>query len=179
MTELKLFIMEILEMFKIGYINPFWNDEYKLLPFVRQPFNNQDDINYWRSLGFTQEHFTGELFSVFEKGTLQWADKFFDLFKGQFTSLNFYKMNTCDILPYHRDTYQKFKDIHNLDSSTTITRALVFLENRKEGHIFEVDGKIIDWQAGNYVLWTNDEKHMAANLGSDPRYTAQITFLDV
>jgi len=33
-----------------------------------------------------------------------------------------------------------------------------------------------NWKAGDYVLWKNDAIHMAANLGLESRYTAQITF---
>ena len=167
--------MEILEMYKQGHITPFWIDEYKSLPYHRQPFNNTDDTMLWRQQGFSQTHFTGEMFSLFEQGQLPWADEFFSIVNGKHKSINFYRMNTCDILPYHSDTYKKFKDIHNLDKDTTITRVLVFMEDRKEGHIFEVDGKILDWKAGDYVLWTNDVRHMAANLGLEDRYTLQIT----
>ena len=166
-------------MYKQGHIKPFWTNEFKSLNYYRQEFNNADDITLWRKQGFTQQNFTGEMFSLFEEGQIKWADKFFTIFNGKHTSINFYKMNTCDILPYHCDIYKKFKEIHSLDEFTTITRVLIFMENRKEGHIFEVDGKLIDWNAGDYVLWTNDVPHMAANIGLEPRYTTQVTFIDV
>mgnify|MGYP001387133250 FL=1 len=55
-------------------------------------------------------------------------------------------------------------------------RIIVFLEDWKSGHYFELDGKpIMDYKAGTYVEWSADVEHMAANIGVDYRYTLQIT----
>lgn len=166
-------------MISEGKIIPFWTEEFKEFDYVRSPFNNIDDINLWKKQGFLIKDVIGEIFSIFEKRQIQWVDNFFELFRGSNIGINFYKMQPGDILPYHSDTYIKFKKVHNLHENTTINRALVFLEDRKEGHIFEVDGKLINWKAGDYIIWSNDVRHMAANIGTEPRYTVQITFTDV
>ena len=172
--------MERKTMYNIGHINPFWTDEYKHLDFAMKSYNNLDDINIWRVKGLVHKEIVGgELFSLFEEGKLPWADKFFKLFGGKNSSINFFKMNSGDILPYHHDTYKRFREIHNLKETDTVYRALVFLEDRKEGHIFEVDGKLLDWKAGDFAMWENDTRHLAANIGTEPRYTVQITFTNV
>ena len=55
-------------------------------------------------------------------------------------------------------------------------RVLVFLEDWKSGHYFELDGiPIVNWKAGDYYQWTGATKHMASNIGVDDRYTLQLT----
>jgi hypothetical protein len=62
----------------------------------------------------------------------------------------------------------------------SISRAVIFLEDWKPGHIFEIEGNLLsNWKAGEYILWQYDTEHMAANLGIEPRYTAQLTFTNV
>jgi hypothetical protein len=52
----------------------------------------------------------------------------------------------------------------------------VFLEDWKPGHYFEgMDNPVTGWLAGDVVEWGYDAPHMAANLGTAPRYTLQIT----
>jgi hypothetical protein len=109
-----------------------------------------------------------------------WCNRFFSIFNGSNIGLSFYRMNTCNILPHHRDTYSYYKKLFNIENNLSIWRAIIFLEDWKPGHIFEIEQEpITKWRAGEYVLWQYDSDHMAANLGLDPRYTAQITFTDV
>jgi hypothetical protein len=52
----------------------------------------------------------------------------------------------------------------------------VFLEDWKSGHYFEGLGTpITQWHAGQTIEWSYDTPHMAANIGTKPRYTLQIT----
>ena len=166
-------------MYKQGFIEPFWGDKHKDLRYTREPFNNQSDLDKWRSQGYTQDFFTGEMFDM-KSSMPEWTTPFFSLFKGSNVGLSFYKMNTCNILPRHQDTYEYYKKIFTIKDTRTIWRAIIFLEDWKLGHVFEIqDDPITKWRAGEYVLWQYDSPHMAANLGIDPRYTAQITFTDV
>jgi hypothetical protein len=85
-------------------------------------------------------------------------------------------METGDNLPYHSDTYKRYIKIYELEERTElIVRYIFFVEDRKPGHILEVDGSIVDWKSGDYVAWRYDVPHLAANLGLAPRYTIQLT----
>ena len=85
-------------------------------------------------------------------------------------------MNTCDILPVHQDHYTKYQQVANITDPQKIRRAIVFLEDWASGHYFEVDGNpILNWRAGDYVIWEYDTPHFAGNFGITPRYTVQIT----
>lgn len=160
-------------------ISPFWGNRHRFLEYNREPFNSKEDIDRWRSQGYSQDHFTGLMYDM--KNVMPpWCDDFFNLFDGKNIGLSFYKMETCNILPHHRDTYNLYKKIHNIENNLSIWRAIIFLEDWRPGHIFEIErNQISNWKAGDYVLWQYDAEHMAANLGIVPRFTAQLTFTDV
>ena len=166
-------------MFTQGLIENFWNLEHRYLNYRREDFNCNDDILVWKSQGFTQEHFTGCMYDM--KNVMPtWAERFFSVFEGNNVGISFYRMDTCNILPYHRDTYSYYRKLFNISDPTTIYRAIIFLEDWKPGHYFEIENTpIVQWKAGQWVMWNYDAPHMAANLGLDPRYTVQITFTNV
>jgi hypothetical protein len=85
-------------------------------------------------------------------------------------------MNQCDIIPVHQDHYTVYKKILGTDQTDRVWRAVVFMEDWKSGHYFEIDSHPwIEWHAGDYIVWKNDVPHMAANIGRTDRYTLQIT----
>jgi hypothetical protein len=86
-------------------------------------------------------------------------------------------MDTGTVLPVHSDLYKKYVEIFDLKGrESTIHRAIVFLEDWQSGHYAEYGrDPYVGWVAGNVVEWQYDLPHMAANLGTTPRYTLQIT----
>jgi hypothetical protein len=86
-------------------------------------------------------------------------------------------MNSGTILPTHQDLYVKYIELFKLQGQEqNIRRAVIFLEDWKPGHYGEyADQPMVNWRAGDTVEWQYDTPHMAANCGSQPRYTLQIT----
>ena len=166
-------------MFEKGLVTPFWEDKHKDLNYRRQPFNNSSDVERWRDQGYTNINFTGEMFDM--KNIMpDWTKPFFNIFQGLHIGVSFYRMNTCDILPLHSDTYETYIRVHSITDPSKIRRAIVFLEDWHSGHLLEIDSvPIVNWRKGDYVVWSYDTPHMAANIGTTPRYTAQITFTNV
>jgi len=164
-------------MFRQGLVTPWWGTMHTTLKYERRPHNDPTQIAEWTSQGFTQKNFTGSMYGM-DKEMPVWSDLFLDIFPSTHIGLCLYKMDTGDIMPLHSDTYNKFKSLYNIDNSEKIHRAIIFLENWQSGHIFEINGTpITNWKAGDYIIWKGSTPHMAANLGSTPRYTAQLTFL--
>ena len=166
--------------YKLGNIKPFWNNEYKNLNYTKKPFNNYDDLVKWRNQGYThsEDLFVG-MMCGFGQGQPEWTDKFVKWTEAEFHLKDigccFYRMETGVILPKHRDTYKMYTERFKC-SPESVHRILVFLEDWKSGHYFEVDGKnITGYRAGDYAIWSGDEEHMAANIGIEHRYTLQIT----
>jgi hypothetical protein len=157
---------------------PFWNEEYKTLDYINEPFNDSESVNRWLDQG-NATRFTGDMCDM---QTLQptWNQRFVDIFAGlgwKDIGTSYYRMNTGTVLPTHGDLYLKYIDLFNLQGREhTIRRAIVLLEEWKSGHYLEIlDRPIIDWKAGTVIEWAYDTPHMAANIGLEPRYTLQIT----
>lgn len=91
------------------------------------------------------------------------------------TGLSYYKMMPGDILPYHSDTYARYRAYHGVEIDD-IWRVIVFLQDWQPGFLFEMEGRpITQYRAGDFVAWQGSAEHMAGNLGRVPRYTLQIT----
>lgn len=159
-------------------MKPFWDDEYKLLPYTNEPFNDPIMVKQWEEDGF-QGRITGDLADMRGEQP-SWNHKFVTFFEHQGwrdVGTAYYRMNAYTVMPEHYDIYRAYVNKFNLhEKRDNIRRAIVFLEDWKPGHYLEVLGKpFVEWRAGQVVEWTNSTPHMAANLGVYDRYTLQIT----
>ena len=104
-----------------------------------------------------------------------------DFFNNQFSWLNHktysvQKLKPGMLLPWHTDTYAFFCKTNNISDFNDITRVILFLDNWQPGHISEVGNTVnTKYTAGDWVSWTGQTPHIAANLGHTDRYTLQIT----
>jgi hypothetical protein len=159
-------------------LQPFWNDEYKHLPYVNELFNDTKLTDTWLSQGYANQ-FTGDMCDM-RSPQPSWNQRFIDIFSGQGwkdIGTSYYRMNTGTVLPTHGDLYKKYIEVFDLKGREhTIRRAIVFLEDWQPGHYAEYrDTAYVNWKAGSVIEWNYDTPHMAANLGLTPRYTLQIT----
>lgn len=160
-----------------GHIKPFWDDKFKSLNFIKQPVS-QAELDEWSELGYSENNvksFTGSMYDS-RNPMPEWIKNFDQSVDLKDKTYTIYKMTTCEIMPVHRDHYRTYMRLHNIDSYDKVFRRLVFLEDWKPGHYFEVDGSgIINWHAGDYYQWSGDVPHAASNIGVEDRYTLQIT----
>ena len=156
----------------------FWDDEFKRLAYINEPFNDPVSVNTWISQGY-QSKITGDLCNMRHR-LPDWAGRFIEYDEDlgwQDIGLAFYRMHTGTVMPNHSDLYRRYIELFNLTGrETTIRRALVLLEDWKSGHYLEVMGSsVVEWSAGTVLQWTYDTPHMAANIGLEDRYTLQVT----
>jgi hypothetical protein len=159
-------------------IEPFWDDEYKNLSYVNEPFNDPESVNTWISQGY-QAKICGDLADMRHQLT-SWANRFVDIYTERGwhnVGVAFYRMKTGTVMPVHSDLYKRYIELFDLQGQEhTIRRAIVLLESWQSGHYLEVAGKpYVNWSAGDAVEWIYDIPHMAANIGLEDRYTLQIT----
>jgi len=143
-----------------------------------ESFNNPLDTERWIKAGY-RCNFTGAMCDM-RKPQPSWNDKFirhFEALGWQDIGTSYYRMATGTILPTHQDTYKRYVELFNLQGQEhRIRRAIVFLEDWQSGHYLELKGvPVVGWKKGFTVVWAYDTPHMAANIGSTPRYTLQIT----
>ncbi len=164
--------------YKFGHLDPWWDDSFKELPFVYIPINNTSDETRWRSEGYHSVTLNGATVNmkVLMADMPEYTKPFMTLFDWENVGLSYYRQNTLDMFPLHQDFYTTYKKIWNIEDPYDIWRCIVFLEDWKSGHYFEIDGiSYLNWKKGDYVYWNYDVPHMAANIGTESRYTMQIT----
>lgn len=160
------------------HIKRFWDDEFKTLDYIREPFNDPDSVALWITQGYHTK-ICGDLADM-RHSLPSWSNKFIERYQAcgwKDVGLAFYRMPTGTVMPVHQDLYKRYIELFDLKGQEhTIHRALLLLEDWKSGHYLEVDGcPYVNWQAGDTVEWVYDVPHMAANLGLEDRYTLQIT----
>ncbi len=160
------------------HLGKFWDDEYKKLNYIREPFNDPASVDTWVTQGYSGP-FTG-LMCDMRSPQPSWNQQFVDIFSARGwkdIGTSYYRMDTGTVLPDHQDLYLKYIDLFDLKGKEhLIYRAIVFLEDWQSGHYAEYDHEpFVGWRAGDCMAWCNDTPHMAANLGLQPRYTLQIT----
>lgn len=159
-------------------IEPFWDDGYKTIDYVQEPFNDPATVETWIAQGYPNK-FCGELADMRHR-LPAWADKFIKIYQAQGwqdVGIAFYRMRTGTVMPVHQDLYSRYIQVFNLQGREhTIRRALLLLEDWQPGHYLEVNGKgYVNWPAGKTVEWYYNTPHMAANIGLQDRYSLQIT----
>lgn len=94
-------------------------------------------------------------------------------------SVAFYRTPPGNILPVHKDMYCNYMKMNNISDVNKITRYIVFLEDAKRGHLFQIEKEVLaDWKRGDWISWTGSTLHAAYNLGIEHRYTMQVTCFD-
>lgn len=159
--------------YQLGYINPWWVDGFKDFEYKYLPHKDEVMVQEWENQGYANMHLNGAIHPL---NDCDYAKPFLDHFGWKDSGAALYKMNTGDILPLHKDHYITYQRVFNITDTSCIWRAIVFMEDWKSGHYFEIDGTpVVNWSRGDYVVWNYDVEHMAFNMGIDPRYTLQIT----
>jgi hypothetical protein len=157
-----------------GHIGRFWDTSYRDFNYVRQPIT-QEEVDQWVSKGYDYvKSFTGEMYDN-RNPMPDWTEQLKGLFDFKNLTFTFYKMNTLEIMPAHSDHFNTYMKITGAKYEN-VYRILLMLEDWKPGHYLEIDGTgIVNWLAGDYFIWENSTPHAASNIGTDPRYTLQIT----
>jgi hypothetical protein len=160
------------------HVPAFWDDEFKHLEYIHETFNDTESIDRWLAQGFANQ-FTGNMCDM-RSAQPSWNKTIIEIFEQmgwKDVGTSYYRMAPGTILPTHQDLYKKYIELFNLQGKEhTIHRAVIFLEDWQSGHYLEACGEpVTKWRAGDTIEWCYDTPHLAANLGSTPRYTLQVT----
>lgn len=168
------------ERIELGHLEPFWEDNYKLFPYVKQPVTQQE-IEDWKALGYDESNvksFTGSMYDN-RNPMPEWLSLVKHMFGLYNQTYTFYRMDTLEIMPVHKDHFRTYCKINDT-TPERVYRVVLMLEDWKPGHYFEMDGvSYTNWKAGDWFKWRGDVPHAASNIGVESRYTLQITGLSV
>ena len=96
--------------------------------------------------------------------------------KYQIKTPGFHRLQPGMILPLHKDPYQSFKKRHVIFDTDNIHRYIIFMQDHLPGHYIQVENEMyMHYTKGCYVKWKGNTSHAAFNLGTENRYTLQIT----
>jgi hypothetical protein len=163
------------EKWKRGNVGRFWDLLcFKKFDYVRQPLM-QEEIDDWVGQGYDYvKSFSGSMYDN-RNPMPDWVDNFKGLFDYKNMTFTFYKMSPLEIMPPHVDHFNTYMKLH-LAEYKNVVRILVMLEDWKPGHYLEIDGVgIVNWVAGDYFIWNSDVPHAASNIGTEDRYSLQIS----
>jgi len=156
-----------------GKIPVIWDEKYKTFNYSKQPIM-VEEVDMWRSQGYTHNSFSGSMYDS-TNPIPDWCKTVADNLNLALPGFVFYRMSTGIIMPTHIDHFNRYCKVFKVKRSN-VYRAIVFLEDWKPGHYFEVDSNCIaNYSAGEYILWSHDVPHAASNIGILDRYTLQIT----
>lgn len=161
-------------MWRTGHIElPDYSAEYKNFEYTRTPLNLEEE-RAWKCGDYPNMTFGGEMYN--NKNYIpNWAYTLAQTLNLSRCGFTFYRMPSNTIIPTHVDHYSVYTKVFNVPVSSVV-RAVIFLEDQKPGHKFEIGSTSIeDWKQGDYVMWSHEEPHSVANYSSDDRYTLQIT----
>ena len=163
---------------KTYHIEPFWDDEFKRLDYVYEPFNDPDSVNRWIHLGFGPR-ICGAMCDM-RRPQPSWNHRFVEFFEARGwkdVGTSYYRMSPGTVMPEHSDLYRMYIKRFNLEGrENSVRRALILLEDWRQGHYLDCQGRaFVHWRAGDVVEWIYDTPHTAANIGFEDRYTLQIT----
>jgi len=165
---------------EIGHVGRFWDDSFKNLPYNKVP-PIEEEYNNFIAQGYDPNHLKSFVGSMYNSSNPMpdWVTKRLDLFGLVNCGYSFYRMDPLEIMPKHSDHYQNYCRVFDT-TPDKVYRMVIMLENWKPGHYFELDGVgYVNWKAGDWFKWKGDVPHAASNIGTEPRYTLQITGMSV
>lgn len=156
-----------------GRVEPIWDDSYKQFEYVRQPIK-QEEVDNWRAMGYTHDTFSGVMYGG-KNPMPDWVYTVAEQIGLENPGFVFYKMCTMEVMPPHLDHFETYSRVFGVPRDT-VYRGLVMLEDWLPGHYLEMNKEgIVNWEAGDYTVWSADVEHAASNIGTEPRWTLQIT----
>lgn len=159
-----------------GYITPHWTSEqlklvnYESQENIQRGFSPIDYGDVYSQVEVSMDIHKG-LHPVFDPNLLEenfnWLDNIM---------YAVHCMKPGCALPEHSDKYPYYVKTNNIADVNSIQRIIVFLEDKKPGHRFTLNGVDLQhWHAGDWISWVGAERHGAYNEGTENRYTLQIT----
>jgi hypothetical protein len=165
-------------MLTTGHIHPQWNiEDFKTLAYKYDTHKDSKLLDQYEQLGHSRLNMT--LYNYFEPNPMPAVVKDFNLYYFSHltnisVAINLFKPG--QYLPMHVDLFEKYRQVHNLDKSSSIFRTIVMLEDSEPGQISQACNKTFgEWKAGFWLQWEESDPHAFYNFSMKDRYAVQIT----
>lgn len=162
----------------IDWICPKWDKkDFYNLDYELAPYHSPKEIDLYVEHGHIREslmiykyHQPSKMPYFVDNYIIPTVSEFFDN-----VAIAFNLFKPGQYLPYHKDTYAKYKEVFNLGDKK-IQRLILMLEDWSPGQIITIEDKSYSgWKAGKCYYWEEETYHTFYNLGLKNRYAIQIT----
>jgi len=126
----------------------------------------------------TEKYYTAEnssIWQMFHEESPQWVHNLATKLPQDFEHhvVSVINIPPGQTVPYHKDKHYMLQKEYGIGDTW---RYLIFLEDWKAGHYFEVENEpFVKWKAGDWLKFHQSEWHLGGNMGIDPFYSAQVT----
>lgn len=126
----------------------------------------------------TRKYYTAEnssIWQMFDEESPEWV---YDIAKCIPQDFAYHVVSVVKIppgqtIPYHQDKHYWLQEKYGKGDTW---RYLIFLEDWKQGHYFEIyDKPFVEWRAGDWIKFHQKDWHIASNAGTSPFYSVQVT----
>jgi len=160
----------------VAFLPKFWEEDYRDLDYVSGYLTSSETEQEWLRQGHIKESVIVAGYHS-DRTMPAWVEKFADFFPDfeNFT-YSIHRMDPGRYFPIHGDQYARYREVFGIEKNSDVYRMAMFFNNRESGQYYEIgDQTFSEWIAGQVFRWKNDTPHLAANLGSTPRYNLIIT----
>ena len=163
------------------------DDQFLSLTYFKKPFNDRVILKKWNiEYPWNNNEFAGGLCDftqtqpTWNDNVIAWAQKEFNIHD---IGTSYFRLCPGNTIPPHRDLYLRYQELYGCGIDNII-RIVVFLQDWQHGHYLLVETDkdspnhydvIANYKKLHYIWWRGDTEHSAANIGTTPRYTLQIT----
>ena len=132
--------------------------------------------NEYKQYGYTQHNTRSWKTTNFpEKITFSWESLIIDALPMDHSMVAIHRQDPGQVLPWHFDRFFMLRKLYP-DDTRPVWRFLMFLKDWDVGHILQVgDSMLHHWNRGDVVVWRPGVMHVAANIGLNKKWTANIT----
>lgn len=161
-----------------GHVDPFWDiNQIKKLAYKKDYHKDVELVNRYVVSGHSADHI--KIWNYFETDTSlpSMTKQLRDLFPTlSHVSIAINKLTPGQYLPLHKDLYQRYRALHNLNSTHHLRRIIIMIEDSIPGQISQCGNTVWgNWRAGDWFDWVDEFPHAAYNFSMSDRYAWQIT----
>jgi hypothetical protein len=160
----------------VAFLPKFWEEDYRDLEYVSGYVTSSKTEQMWLAQGHIKE---AVIIAGYHNNHImpKWVEKFADFFPDfENFAYSIHRMDPGRYFPIHGDHYNRYREVFGIEKNIDVYRMAMFFNDRESGQFYEVgDQAFSEWVAGQVFCWKNDTTHLAANLGSTPRYNLIVT----
>ena len=157
-----------------GHFGVTWQNEHRLLPYVRPVLSTEAIANFHNAGYLTNSAINFAVEEYNEPTVPKWANdigRVFGLFE---QGLKFIRLSQYDVIPPHTISITNYC-LENKADPEDVMHGVLFLEDWQPGQLLEIDGiPHTNWNKGDWFKFWADRPISYANVGKKKMYMVQL-----